>query len=100
MITSKQRSFLRSLAHDLEPTVFVGKSGLTQTIIKSIDENLVARELVKVKIQDSCDLGAQDMANQIAGHLDAEFVQAIGRKFTLYRPSKDNKKIQLPLPRR
>lgn len=55
-----------------------------------------SRELVKVKLQDSCELSPKDVANQIAEALNAEFVQAIGRKFTLYRESKDNKQIVLP----
>ena len=96
MITSKQRSYLRSLAHNIEPTVFLGKSGLTENIIEEIDVNLEKRELVKVKIQEACDLDPKETANEIAQKLGGEFVQAIGRKFTLYRESKDYKTIILP----
>ena len=96
MITSKQRSYLRGLAHDLDPTVFIGKADLTENIIKEIDTNLEHRELVKVKLQESSDLSPKDTANEVAKVLNAEFVQAIGRKFTLYRESKENKQIQLP----
>lgn len=96
MITSKQRSYLRSLAHSLEPAVYLGKSGLTDNVIKEVDVNLEARELVKVKLQEGCILGPKDVANQIAEQLGAEFVQAIGKKFTLYRESKENKQIELP----
>lgn len=96
MITSKQRSFLKKLAHELEPTVFLGKSGLTENIRKEMENCLEARELVKVKIQESCGLDPKEVANQLAHELDAEFVQAIGRKFVLYRESKDKKKIELP----
>ena len=96
MITSKQRSYLRGLAHDLDPSVFIGKADLTENIIKEIDTNLEHRELVKVKLQESCDLSPKDTANEVAKVLNAEFVQAIGRKFTLYRESKENKQIQLP----
>jgi len=96
MLTSKQRSYLRGLAHDLDPIVFIGKADLTENIIKEIDTNLEHRELVKVKLQESCDLSPKDTANEVAKVLNAEFVQAIGRKFTLYRESKENKQIQLP----
>ena len=44
MITSKQRSFLKGLAHDIEPTVYIGKAGLTENVIKEIDMCLEARE--------------------------------------------------------
>ena len=96
MITSKQRSFLRSLAHEIEPSVFLGKSGLTQNVIDEIDVNLEKREIVKVKLQEGCELTPKEVANKVGEALGAEFVQAIGRKFTLYRESEDYKKIELP----
>ena len=96
MITSKQRSYLRGLAHDLDPTVYIGKAGMTDNIIKEMDTGLEMRELVKVKLQEGCDLSPKDTANELAEILKAEFVQAIGRKFTLYRESKDHKVIELP----
>lgn len=96
MITSKQRSFLKSLAHDLDPIVYIGKAGVTENVIKEIDTCLEARELVKVKLQEGCDLAPKDVANDLIPKLGAEFVQAIGRKFTLYRESKENKQIILP----
>lgn len=96
MITGKQRSYLKKLAHDLEPTVYLGKSGLTDNIKKELETGFETRELVKVKIQESCLLDPKEVANQLADELGAEFVQAIGRKFVLYRESKDNKQIELP----
>ena len=98
MITSKQRSFLKSLAHNIDPAVYIGKAGETENVVKEIDMCLEARELVKVKLQEGCDLTPKDVANDVAARLGAEFVQAIGRKFTLYRQSKENKQIELPRP--
>ena len=54
MITSKQRSFLKALAHGEDAAVYIGKAGLTENVIKEIDMCLEARELVKVKIQEGC----------------------------------------------
>lgn len=96
MITSKQRSYLRKLAHDLDPLVYIGKSDVTENIINEIDVLLESRELVKVKIQESSLLEPKETANELADILGAEFVQAIGRKFTLYRRSKEEPKIVLP----
>ena len=98
MITSKQRSFLKSLAHNIDPAVYIGKAGVTENVVKEIDMCLEARELVKVKLQEGCDLTPKDVANDVAARLGAEFVQAIGRKFTVYRQSKENKQIELPKP--
>lgn len=96
MITGKQRSFLKALAHSEDAAVYIGKAGLTENVIKEIDMCLEARELVKVKIQEGCELDPKETANGLLEPLRAEFVQAIGRKFTLYRESKENKKITLP----
>ena len=96
MITGKQRSYLKKLAHDLDPIVFIGKNDLTENIIKEIDSLLELRELVKVKIQEGSLLDAKDTANEVADMLEAEFVQAIGRKFVLYRRAKEEPQIVLP----
>ena len=96
MMTSKQRSYLRSLAHNIDPTVYIGKAGVTDNVIKEIDQCLEARELVKIKLQEGAELDAKTVANELAPGLRAEFVQAIGRKFTLYRESEENKQIELP----
>lgn len=52
--------------------------------------------MVKVKLQEGYNGNAKDVANFLAEELGAEFVQAIGNKFILYRESKDNKEIVLP----
>ena len=96
MISSKQRSYLRGLAQQVDPTVYIGKQGLTENVIKEIDTGLNCRELVKVKLQEGADLSPKDVADDMAEKLKAEFVQAIGRKCVLYRESKDNKQIELP----
>ncbi len=96
MLTSKQRSFLRALGHKLEPLVFLGKGGLTDNVIKEVDTNLELRELIKVKLQDGCELEIKEVANEIAETLNADVVQVIGHKFILYRESPENKEITLP----
>lgn len=96
MITSKQRSFLRGLAQTTDTTVYIGKYGLTENVVREIDIGLEHRELVKVKLQEGAELDPKEVAGQMAEKLGAEFVQAIGRKFILYRESKDYKQIELP----
>ena len=98
MITGKQRSYLRKLGQELDPLVFIGKNDMTETVIQELDQLLTARELVKVKIQEGSILDAKPTANALAEMLNADFVQAIGRKFVLYRtaPEKENRKIVLP----
>lgn len=96
MLTGKQRSYLKSMAHELDPVVFIGKNDLTENILNEIDTLLEHRELIKIKIQESSLLEPKETANIVAEKLGAEYVQAIGRKFILYRESEDNKTIILP----
>ena len=101
MITGKQKSFLKGLAHELDPIVMIGKSGLTDNVLSEIDACLKSRELVKIKLQEGAALEPKETANRVAAVLRAEFVQAIGRKFVLYRYSKERAKEgkQIILPR-
>lgn len=99
MITSKQRSYLKKLSHELDPIVYIGKNDLTENVIKEIDTLLNTRELIKIKIQEGSLLEPAPTANEVAGILKAEFVQAIGRKFVLYRPAKEKEKRKIILPK-
>lgn len=96
MLTGKQRSYLKGIAHNLDPLFQLGKSGLTENFLKQMGEALETKELIKVKILQNCDLDPTETANEIAEELGAEFVQSIGSKFVVYRESKKNKKIELP----
>lgn len=95
MITGKQRSQLKKLSQDLKPTVMIGKEDITPAIILAIDDYLNAHELVKVQIQEGSLMEPKEAANEIAEELGAEFVQAIGRRFVLYRRAADPDKRKI-----
>ncbi len=95
MLTGKQRSYLKGLANSLEPIMQIGKGGVTENVLKQIDDALNARELIKIKILNNSMLSAKDTANEIAESIRAEYVQSIGNKFVLYRESKE-KIINIP----
>ncbi|NLY11393.1 MAG: ribosome assembly RNA-binding protein YhbY [Firmicutes bacterium] len=96
MLTSKQRAYLRSLGNELEPIFQVGKGGLTAESLFQIGEALKARELVKVRVLKNCLDEPREVAEEIAGSLEADLVQVIGRNFLLYKRSEDKAKIELP----
>ncbi len=96
MITGKQRSYLKSLANNLDPIFQLGKNGLTENFIKQVDDALRTRELVKINVLKNSIEDPTEIANLLVKELNAEFVQSIGRKFVIYRESEDNKTIQLP----
>ena len=90
-MTSKDRAYLRGLAMKMEPTAQVGKNGVTDTLIRQIDDQLEAREMIKVSVLQNSDLDAKAVANDIASETNAEVVQVLGFKITLYRISKKDK---------
>jgi RNA-binding protein len=90
MITGKQRSYLKGLAHNLDPIIQIGKNGITKNLISQADEVLESRELVKFKILSNCELDARTTASELAEVLKAEFVVSIGKRFVLYRESENN----------
>ena len=95
MITGKQRSELKKIARELRPTVMIGKEDITPSVISAIDDYLNAHEIVKVQIQEGSLMEPKDAANEIAEELGAEFVQAIGRRFVLYRRAADPDKRKI-----
>ncbi len=98
-MTSKQRAYLRSLANPLQPIVYVGKGGLSDTVEKQADDALTARELIKGKVLESAPETARESAEQLAQAVAAEVVQVIGRVFVLYRRNAEEPKITLPRAR-
>ncbi|WP_026476459.1 YhbY family RNA-binding protein [Alkaliphilus transvaalensis] len=99
MLTGKQRSYLKGLANTEKPITQIGKAGLTESFLEQLDLALEARELVKISILETALLDTKETANEAAGLLKADFVQAIGNRFVLFRRSKNNPKIQLPRPK-
>ena len=97
MITGKQRSELKKMAQEIRPAVMIGKEEVTETVLSSIDDYLNAHELIKVQIQDGALLDPKETANEIAEELGADFVQAIGKRFVLYRQAADPDKRKIIL---
>ena len=85
MLTSKQRAYLRSLANSIDTIVMVGKGGLSDQIYKTTDEAITARELIKGKVLESCELSVREVADAIASEINADVVQVIGSRFVLFK---------------
>jgi RNA-binding protein len=97
MLTGKQRSYLRSLANTIEPIFQVGKSGISDNLVKQFDDALEARELVKATVLKNSEFTAREAADEIAARTGADVVQVIGNRFVLYRASKKNRDISAAL---
>lgn len=86
MLTSKQRSTLRSLGNRLEPVVMVGKGGINENLIEQLDQVLNARELVKGRVLPHAIFEVDEVASELATRTNSEIVQIIGRNILFYRP--------------
>ena len=87
-MTSKERSYLRSLAQNIEPIGQIGKGGISENMISGIDEALEKRELVKITVLRNSDDEAKYIIDELALKLGATPVCSIGHKIILYRKSK------------
>ncbi|OHX53549.1 RNA-binding protein [Planococcus salinarum] len=99
MLTGKQKRFLRSEAHHIDPIFQVGKGGVNEAMIVQITEALEKRELVKISILQNNEDGKNEVAEKLAAGTGAELVQLIGHTVVLYKKSVNNKRIELPVKR-
>ena len=96
-LTPKQRAHLKSLAHHLKPVVYVGKEGVTDHTIQTVEEALHNRELIKVKVLEAAPLHVRDAGAELEQRVEnADLVQTIGRIAVLYRPHPEKPEIKLP----
>lgn len=98
-LNSRQQRFLKGKGHHLPVKAMLGREGLTGQVIKSINEVIVANELVKVKIQDNFPLERKEGAVLLAAETGTALVQIIGRTALLYRGNPDlppDRRIKLP----
>lgn len=87
MINAKQRASLRKIAQNIEPTVIVGKDGITDTVLITVGEVLNKRELVKIKILNNSNTTPKEAIKTVCEKLKADAVQSIGGIFVIYKKS-------------
>ena len=93
-LTGGQRRHLRSLAHPLKPVVIVGEAGLSEAVIKALDDALHAHELVKIRLRQPSD--KKDAARSLAETTGAALCGVVGHTVVLYRPDPKSPKIEIP----
>jgi len=95
-LTSKQKSYLRGLAHHLEPLVKVGKEGLTDGVSAALLAVLDQHELVKVRVLESAPISRAEAAEPLARSTGSYVVGGVGRIVILYRRNQDAPLVELP----
>ena len=85
-ITSHERSALRAAAHPLRPVVLIGDRGLSESVLKEIDMNLTAHELIKVRVAGEDRAARELLLHTVCDTLACAPVHHMGRTLILYRP--------------
>ena len=79
---------MRSLAHHIKPSVYIGKAGLTEGVYTSISQSLETYELIKVKFNESKESKDELIAN-LEEKLSASIVGSIGNTIIIFRFNED-----------
>ncbi len=96
MLKKKQKQYLKGLANTLQAGVIVGKDGLNENILVSMDEYLAAHELLKVSVLNTCPQPLEEVIIDSLANTGSELVSKIGRKFVIYRRNVRQPVISLP----
>jgi RNA-binding protein len=94
-LTPAQRRFLRARAHALNPVVVVGQRGLTEEVVREIDQALAHHELIKIRVLDDDRAHRESLLQSICSRTAAAPVQHIGKLLVIYRPA-DKPMVHLP----
>ena len=91
-LTGKKKASLRSIGHNLDPVLHIGKGNINEAVIAQTDELLENKELIKGAVLRSSELTAKEACEELASKTNAEVIQVIGNKFMMYRKSQKLKK--------
>ncbi len=98
-LKGSQKKYLKGLAHSLKPVVQIGKEGMTEGVIRAVDDSLLRHELIKIKFTDFKEQ-KEALTCEIEIKTGSEQVGMIGHTAILYRPQVDPEKRKITLPQR
>jgi RNA-binding protein len=90
-ITTRMKRHVRHVLKDEDPTIWVGKEGLTPQLTGEIEKQLQRNKMVKVRILPAAMQGevtAQAIAANAAEQTNAALVEVRGHVFILFRKRK------------
>ncbi|MGM0443639.1 MAG: YhbY family RNA-binding protein [Fibrobacterota bacterium] len=88
-LEKKEARRLKGAAHSLKPVARIGREGISDAVLNSINDVLTARELVKVKFLENAFFDKNNDPAVLATRLTAEVVGVIGGTVILYRYNDD-----------
>ncbi len=94
MPSSKLRKALRAAGHHLPVVVQVGKEGVSDAVVRQLDEQLTVHELVKVRIGGESPEDRFEAADRLGSSTRAHVAQVLGRTVLVYRRRPENPKYE------
>jgi len=89
-LTNKQKADLKALAQHMDVIVKIGDKGVTPAVIRSLDEALKARELVKISVAHPDRNVRKALIAELAEASAATVVNIIGKTALLFKTNPDN----------
>jgi RNA-binding protein len=96
-LNTKQRKYLKALSHHIKPRINIGKDGLTEGVILSINEHIEKKELIKIKFSQNKE-NKTDISLLICDKVKCKQVYIIGNNLIVYKKSSNPKYCQIELP--
>tara|TARA_Y100001970_G_C14192957_1_gene836434 strand:+ start:418 stop:726 length:309 start_codon:yes stop_codon:yes gene_type:complete len=90
-LNSRQRKYLKSRAHHLDPVLIIGRNGISDGTIESLSKALKVKELIKVKFSDFKSEKKQ-LSNNIEKLTKSHLVSIIGNIAIFFRQNQDPSK--------
>jgi RNA-binding protein len=95
-LDGKQKRYLRSLAHHLEPVVQLGKHGVTPAVVEATRAALLTHELIKVRRSKDCPSTRKEIGVELSQALAADVAGEIGHTVLFYKAHPEKPRIELP----
>lgn len=95
-LSSRQRKYLKGLAHQLDPVVRIGKGTVSEGVVAETQQALESHELIKVRIEAEEGTDRREMAIVLADRTGSALVGTIGKIAILFRQRADEPAIRLP----
>ncbi len=101
MLKGFQKKYLKGLAHSLKPVVYIGQKGITDSLLKSLNQALDTHELIKARFVDFKEKDLKkELADLIQQDTGCELIGIIGHLAIFFRPNADPEKRKITLPQR
>ncbi len=95
-LNEDNKKYLRSLAHERKPIIWIGQKGLTDNLLEEINIALEHHELIKIKLRLSEHEERDAGIEKICEETNADLIQRVGNIVTLYKRNQDKPVIKLP----